>query len=528
MKIFLTLIVALAGHGHWARAQCGDIVPLAGGIQGYGGDGLPGSSAMFSSPMGVAVDPAGNIYIADYWNRRIRIIDAFGIVNTIAGDGTTADSGDGGLATTARFKSPCQVAVDNLGNIFVADQNSDRIRKIDSAGYITTVAGTGVGGFSGDGGPATSAQLDRPAGLFVDGPGNVYIADYYNYRIRKVDTLGNITTVAGNGVYGYSGDSGPATSAMLSLIKGVATDSAGNIYIADTDNDRVRIVDGLGTINTFAGTGVAGFSGDGGPANLAKLNSPNQLAFDTAGNLYIADTGNSCIRKVDILGNITTVAGTGGILGNSGDLGPATSALLGIPEGVAIDISGNVYIGDTGNDRIRKVIACATTPTATVSNTPYASVTLTQTHSPTSAISDTSTLTPASSTPTPIFSATTTQTPTPTLTPNSFATVTPNTFSRDPLEIESAVAVPNPGARFFAIKLSQPNDSMNIRIWSSNLACVLQISSSAPMAAGWTSLAIPSYFIESEANGIYFATFSVKSKKGDESKYGPIKLFLLR
>ena len=216
-----------------------------------------------------------------------------------------------GPAINARLIRPFGVALDDAGNLYIADRDDPRIRKVDAGGTITTVAGIRTRGFSGDGGPATSAQINSPRGVALDGAGNLYIVDTGNNRIRKVDTSGIITTVAGTGDAGFSGDGGPATSARLSGPRGVALDDAGNLYIADRDNNRIRKVDTSGTITTVAGTGDAGFSGDGGPALSATLNGPSGVALDGAGNLYIAEFGNSRIRKVDTSGTITTVAGTG-------------------------------------------------------------------------------------------------------------------------------------------------------------------------------------------------------------------------
>ena len=258
------------------------------------------------------------------------------------------------------------MAVDGAGNLYIADTNNDRIRKVDSAGTITTIAGTGERRFGGDGGPAIQAQLDAPSGVVVDGAGNLYIADRANHRIRKVDSTGTITTIAGTGERGFGGDGGPATQARLNYPYGVAVDGAGNLYIADLANHRIRKVDSTGTITTFAGTGERGFGGDGGPASQAQLNFPTGVAVDEAGNLYIADWSNARIRKVDGTGTITTIAGTGE-RGFSGDSGPATQAQLDDPTGVAVDGAGTLYIADASNHRIRLL-----TPTATGSSLGFA------------------------------------------------------------------------------------------------------------------------------------------------------------
>ena len=294
----------------------------------------------------------GNLFIADPGNERIRKVDSAGVITTVAGTGIRGFSGDGGPAVDARLSSPGGVAVDGAGNLFIADLFNHQIRKVDSAGVITTVAGTGIRGFSRDGGPAVDAWLASPGGVAVDGAGNLFIADDGNRRIRKVDSAGVITTVAGTGGFGFSGDGGPAVDARLSYPRGVAVDGAGNLFIADWWDDRIRKVDSAGVITTVAGTGGFGFSGDGGPAVDARLRSPGGVAVDGAGNLFIADEGNHRIRKVDSAGVITTVAGTGGF-GFSGDGGPAVDARLRSPGGVAVDGAGNLFIADEGNGLIR-------------------------------------------------------------------------------------------------------------------------------------------------------------------------------
>ena len=341
----------------------GTITTIAGtGELGFSGDGGPAVEAELRSPRGVAVDSAGNVYIADTRNRRIRKVDSTGTITTIAGTGEFGFSGDGGPAVEAELRSPHSVAVDSAGNVYITDPSDRRIRKVDSTGTITTIAGTGEFGFSGDGGPAVEAELYDPLGVAVDSAGNVYIADYRNRRIRKVDSTGTITTIAGTGEFGFSGDGGPAAAARLAFPYGVAVDSAGNVYIADVSNQRIRKVDSTGTITTIAGTGECCFSGDGGPAVEAELRRPYGVAVDSAGNVYIADVSNHRIRKVDSTGTITTIAGTGE-LGFSGDGGPAAAARLAFPYGVAVDSAGNLYIADTGNRRIRKIDSTGTITT---------------------------------------------------------------------------------------------------------------------------------------------------------------------
>ncbi len=288
-----------------------------------------------------------------------------GIITTVAGNGVAGFSGDGGAATNASLNDPYGVAVDASGNLFIADANNNRIRKVDTNGIITPFTGKGAvgynaGSYSGDGGAATNATLNDPVGVAVDASGNLFIGDSSNNRVRKVSTNGIITTVAGNGNGDYSGDGGRATSAGVQNPWGVVVDSAGNLFIADDYNQRVRKVGTNGIITTVAGNGIAGYSGDGGRAVLAELNYPSGVVVDTFGNLFIVDFDNDRIRRVDTNGIITTVAGSSlptgyNYGGYSGDGGAATSASLNVPFGEAVDSFGNLIIADTYNQRIRKV-----------------------------------------------------------------------------------------------------------------------------------------------------------------------------
>ena len=351
------------GSARWTPR--GTITTIAGtGELGFGGDGGPASEGRLAFLAGVATDGAGNLYIADAGNGRVRKVDSTGTITTIAG---FVDPGDGGPAVEAQLRYPRNMAVDGAGNLYIANQVNHRIRKVDSTGTITTIAGSGETGFRGDGGPAVEAQLDHPVGMAVDGAGNLYIADTGNNRIRKVDSSGTITTIAGSGETGFDGgsfggDGGPASEGRLAFPAGVATDGAGNLYIADSDNQRIRKVDSTGTITTIAGSGGTGFRGDGGPAVEAQLNYPVGMAVDGAGNLYIADSDNHRIRKVDSSGTITTIAGTGEF-GFNGDGGPAVEAQLNYPVGMAVDGAGNLYIADARNHRIRKVDSSGTITT---------------------------------------------------------------------------------------------------------------------------------------------------------------------
>ena len=330
----------------------GQITTVAGGGSELG-DGGPATSASLLA-LSVAVDGSGNLYVADADNARIRRVSG-GRITTLAGMGKGGDIGDDALATLASLARPHGVAVDGSGNLYIADAENSRIRRVDSSGRITTVAGTGARDYNGDDKPATLASLNYPHDVAVDGSGNLYIADYFNNRIRRVDSSGRITTVAGTGRYGYNGDDKRAALARLAVPSDVAFDGSGNLYIADTDNNRIRRVDSRGRITTVAGTGEAGYNGDDKPATSASLNHPLGVAVDSSGDLFIADAFNNRIRRVDSTsGRITTVAGTGSPEYN-GDDKPATSASLAEPSDVAVDESGNLYIADTFSSRIRRV-----------------------------------------------------------------------------------------------------------------------------------------------------------------------------
>lgn len=337
----------------------GVISTIAGsGVADFSGDGGPATNAGLNAPFDVGVDSAGNVYVVDTANNRIRKVSvATGVITTLAGNGEENFSGDNGAATNARLNAPSGVAVDSVGNIFVADEENNRIRMVSTAGVITTVAGNGSSSFSGDGGAATSAGMRNPYGVAIDSAGNLFIADSGNARIRKVSTAGVITTVAGNGFAGYSGDGNAATSASLRYPTGVALDTAGNLYIVDESNNNVRKVTAAGLISTVAGNNLSGFAGDGVAATSAYLSSPRAIAVDGAGNIYVAEANASRVRKVTVAsGIITTVAGNGAS-GFSGDGSAATSSSLASPGGVAVDGAGNIYLSDTSNQRIRKVSA---------------------------------------------------------------------------------------------------------------------------------------------------------------------------
>ena len=353
-------------------AVTGNITTVAGsGQEGFSGDGGPAVDASMARPTGVAIDQAGNLYIADSHNSRIRRVAAGnGIITTVAGTGELGFTGDEGPATDAQINTPLSLAVDAAGNLYIADTENHRIRRVDTSGVILTVAGTGRFGFSGDGNVATSASLFRPVAVAADHDGNLYIADLLHHRIRRVDgKTGIITTTAGVGGEGFSGDGGIAADAHLSEPRGIAVDKAGNLYIADALNHRIRRVEGAtGIISTIAGTGEEGFSGDGGDATQSQLSHPSGTFVDFDGHLSIADAGNHLIRKVEAgTGVITTLAGIGKS-GFSGDGGPAIRARLNEPQGIVADQQGNLYIADTWNQRVRRVDA-ATGVITTVAGT---------------------------------------------------------------------------------------------------------------------------------------------------------------
>jgi len=328
------------------------------GAAGAPGDGGPATQAVLGNPAGLAPDNAGHLYISDY-NSRVRVVNLHtGVITTVAGNGQSGDSGDGGPAAQAQLSTPEALALDNTGHLYIADSYNARVRMVDlHTGVITTVAGNGQDGASGDGGPAAHAELSFPKGLALDNAGHLYIADSYNSRVRVVNLhTGVITAVVGNGKQGDSGDGGPATHAQLNEPDSLALDHAGHLYIADFGSDRVRVVNiQTGIITAVAGIGTFGDSGDGGPAAHAQLEWPKDLALDNAGHLYIADSKNERVRVVDLhTGLITTFVGNG-LSGGRGDGGPTTQAELDRPDGLALDNAGHLYIADSRNNRVRVV-----------------------------------------------------------------------------------------------------------------------------------------------------------------------------
>lgn len=331
-------------------AATGIINTVAGnGTFGFSGDGGSALMAVLNTPTGLALNN-GSLYISDTNNQRVRQV-ASGSIATLAGDGTPGYLGDSGLALNASLSSPTGLAFDPAGNLYIADTKNNNVRSVNPSQVITTFAGIGTCGFGAEGAPAILTPLCGPQGAVVDLAGNNYIADTENNRVIMVDSAGNIQIVAGNGT---AGDAGAGNTGFGELYEpqGVALDSEGNLYIADTQNHRIRMLTPGSTISTIAGTGTPGFSGDGGAATAAELNAPSQVAVDASGNIYIADTQNHRVRMVTTDGNINTIAGTGDAAYN-GDDGPAVQIALSSPYGVALDGQGNVYVADTGNNRVR-------------------------------------------------------------------------------------------------------------------------------------------------------------------------------
>jgi trimeric autotransporter adhesin len=339
-------------------------------VAGYNKDGIKATSAQLNQPNGVAVDDSGNVYIADQLNNRIRkVYKTTGIIATIAGTGVAGFSGDSGLATLAQIQNPMCVRVDSLRNVYFSDAGNAVIRKINTSGIISTIAGSaGIGGFGGDSSLAVNALLNFPNGICLDKELNIYIADLSNNVIRKVvASTGIIYTVAGSNKAGNLGNGGKATKAKLNSPTGVAVDRAGNMYIADLKNSEIRVVNKQGIISVFAGTGTAGFNGPTGIARTQQLGNPAGIATDAAGNVYIADGGTGLVRKVSISNmQMSVIAGNGLNAGPMGDGGPATSALLYGPMDIAIAKNGDIYIADQGkNNRVRKItppVAAALVP----------------------------------------------------------------------------------------------------------------------------------------------------------------------
>lgn len=325
------------------------------GSSGFSGDGGKAVEARLNVPAGLAFDKSGNLYIADRNNHRIRKVDTRGTISTVAGTGTAGFTGDGGPAIKAQLNHPSGIAFDGKGNLFFSDRSNERIRKIDSNGNISTYAGNGKEGFKGDSGPALQASLDKPFGIAFDRKGNLYIADRGNNRVRKVNPQGIMTTVAGDGGFFFSGDNGPAYRASVAGPTGVVVDDQGVLYIADRNNNRIRAVDKQGMITTIVGTGKQDYNGDSEVARETNLHLPFGVALDPEGKLLVIDRSHYRIRSINLKrGSVKTIAGNGAKM-FAGDGGPATGATLSFPHGITVDKDDNVIVSDKGNYRIRQI-----------------------------------------------------------------------------------------------------------------------------------------------------------------------------
>ena len=378
MKLKYKILVPLLFCAAITQGQ--NIITVAGNhTPGFGGDSGQATAAELDFPRSVAFGPSGDCYIADASNNCIRKVSPMGVISTVAGSGLTGYTGDGAAATAAQFNNPWAVVLDKAGNMYVADAGNNVVRKIDTAGIISTVAGNGYGagtsygGYTGDGAPATAAELFYPIGLAIDTSGSLFIADYQNNAIRKVDAGGLISTVAGTGTAGYTGDGAAATAAELNLPSSITFDRKNTLYFTDLYNNVIRKIDATGTIQTIigngfgAGTGGGWYSGDGGPATLAELAHPFGLAIDTAGNIYFSDLSSYHIRKVGANDTIVTIAGNG-TDGYSGDGGPATAAQISYVYGIALNSSGSLLVADAFNHVIRKIGSPADLGVATAKN----------------------------------------------------------------------------------------------------------------------------------------------------------------
>jgi hypothetical protein len=401
------LIAACGGDDSGCDPDAGEICTVAGtGIAGLNADGKPAAESDLYSPMDVTIGPDGLVYLIDWNNHRIRVIDAEGNIQTIAGSGLIGD-GPEGPALQAAFNHPTEVAFDESGRMFVAAWHNSRIKLVDlDASMLKDYAGTGARDYVGDGGPASSAVLDLPASIAFGPEGNLYVMDQANQVIRKITSDGTISRFAGFCVVGepvdgqepfqipgtdkwgwdaadgaekceagFGGDGGPALEARISQPIGQAAEPAGgiafgpdgNLYFADSGNNRIRMIDTEGIITTVAGNSEAGYAGDGGLATEAQLNNPVDVVIGSDGSIYIADTYNSCVRVIDPQGIIHTIAGVCGTSGYEGDGGDATEALLDRPYGIELDAEGNLYIADTYNERVRLVGADPAAPMASSS-----------------------------------------------------------------------------------------------------------------------------------------------------------------
>ena len=360
MKPVVLFLSLLAMH---ASAQT--ITTIAGtGVAAFGGDGGPATAAQLYSPIGICINHGQHMFIADNGNHRVRTIDPGNIISTLAGTGASTSTGDGGPATAASFIHTHGIATDSSEYVYVTDYVGCRIRKFMPGGSITTIAGTGTCAYAGDGGPATAAAIYSPAGITIDKRQNIYFSDRGNARIRKVDRYGTITTIAGDGTVASTGDGGPSTAARVGAVSMLATDADDNLFFTDMVYNRIRRIDTFGAITTIAGTGTAGFSGDWGPAVSAMLSYPDGLTIDGCGNIYFSDVSNYRVRRINIAGIISTIAGTG-MTGHTGDGGSALLARVSPSKGMSTDKYGNVYLTTNASSYIRKITVVSNAPVFT-------------------------------------------------------------------------------------------------------------------------------------------------------------------
>lgn len=332
------------------------ITTIAGGSKGkYSNSNDKTGSHTLSHPNQISIDAADNIFIAESGNHVVTKMDRNGNFSVVAGSYQGGYSGDGGIAVNAKLYEPTDVAFDGVGNIFIADGGNNCVRKVNQMGVIFTIAGTGKRGFSGDGGPAARATLDFPIALCFDRSGNLLVVERSGHRARKINTLGVITTLAGTGTPGFSGDGGPANRAQINDPTDIAVDAKNNVYIADNANHRIRKIDPSGKISTFAGTGFAGYSEDGSKARECRMYYPYGIFVDAKDNVYYTDNENALVRKIDKESTVTTLAGTPGKSGYSGDGGLAIKARIFNPGGLAINSTRDLFVADYGNNALRKI-----------------------------------------------------------------------------------------------------------------------------------------------------------------------------
>lgn len=352
-KIFNLTFCFCLFFGFSVKGQIITTIAGHGGTSCAGGEGGQATAACLSYCNDVIFDLTGNFYIAEgCTSSSVKKVNTSGIISFYAGNCTYADSGDGGPATAAEIKRANAIAMDSTGNLYIVDYGAQVIRKVNTSGIILTIAGNTITGFSGDGGPATAAEFNTLSGLCVDKTGNIYAADAMNNRIRKIDKFGTISTFAGTGAGIDSGDGGPASAARLNIPQNISVDNNGNLFISTIF--RIRKVNSSGIISTVAGNDSLGYKGDGGPATAARLNTPLGVAFDNSGNMFFADSYNNVVRMVNTSGIISTIAGTG-TAGFSGDGSAATAAELNTPTRIAVDIYGNLYVAEFYNNDVRKI-----------------------------------------------------------------------------------------------------------------------------------------------------------------------------